>query len=75
MKLQLFFKKKSISIPLVFGNPDNGSHDNPWMNKGSVHYFLKYVSGKKLQRPWFFDVNQQGEGMTDITTHLADLVK
>jgi len=42
----------------------------------SVHYFYKYVSGNVLTRPtWFMDVAQQGEGITDVATHLVDLVQ
>jgi hypothetical protein len=34
------------------------------------------VSGSPLLRPaWFFDVQQQGEGIVDVTTHLVDLVQ
>jgi hypothetical protein len=29
-----------------------------------------------LTRPaWFFDVQQEGDGITDVTTHLVDLVQ
>lgn len=42
----------------------------------SVHHFLKTVSGKPLVRPaWFFDTEQQGEGLVDVTTHYIDLVQ
>src|SRR5690606_11952163 len=31
---------------------------------------------KPLVRPaWFFDVEQEGEGLTDVMTHLVDLVQ
>ena len=41
----------------------------------SVHYLLKMVAGAPLRRPaWFFDVGQQGEGLSDVGTHLVDLV-
>lgn len=34
------------------------------------------MSGTTLKRPaWFFDVEQQGEGIVDVTTHLVDLVQ
>ena len=34
------------------------------------------MSGNTLVRPaWFFDVQQQGEGIVDVTTHLVDLVQ
>lgn len=39
-----------------------------------VHYFCKYVSGRPLTRPeWYFDVEQQGYGIADVTTHFVDL--
>jgi predicted dehydrogenase len=38
--------------------------------------FFKEVSGKPLTRPaWFFDVEQEGNGIVDVTTHLVDLVQ
>ena len=41
----------------------------------SEHYLYKYVAGVPLRRPpWFFDVEQQGEGLSDVGTHLVDLV-
>jgi predicted dehydrogenase len=41
-----------------------------------VHHFFKYVSGAPLVRPpWFFDTEQQGEGIVDVTTHLVDLIQ
>ena len=37
---------------------------------------FRSVSGNPLVRPaWFFDVNQQGEGIVDVTTHLVDLIQ
>ena len=53
-----------------------GSSEDPAVTKVSVHHFSKIVSGCPLQRPaWFFDVEQQGEGIVDVTTHLVDLVQ
>ncbi len=63
-------------IPEVFGKLDSGTVEKPAVEKISVHYFYKDVSGKALVRPaWFFDVEQQGEGIVDVTTHLVDLVQ
>ncbi|HUX58803.1 MAG TPA: putative oxidoreductase C-terminal domain-containing protein [Bacteroidales bacterium] len=60
----------------VFGNLTIGSKDEPAVTKVSVHHFSKIVSGKPLTRPaWFFDVQQQGEGIVDVTTHLVDLIQ
>jgi len=40
-----------------------------------MHYLMKLVAGVPNRRPtWFFDVGQQGEGLTDVGTHLVDLV-
>lgn len=62
--------------PEVFGTIVPGTPENPAASKVSVHHFSKIVSGSPLQRPaWFFDVNQQGEGIVDVTTHLVDLVQ
>lgn len=63
-------------IPEVFGTLEKGTVDNPAVTKESVHHFYKYVSGNVLTRPaWFFDVQQEGDGITDVTTHLVDLVQ
>jgi len=60
----------------VFGTLETGSSKDPAVTKVSVHHFSKIVSGSPLQRPaWFFDVEQQGEGIVDVTTHLVDLVQ
>ena len=60
----------------VFGTLKQGSREDPAVTKVSVHHFSKIVSGSPLLRPaWFFDVEQQGEGIVDVTTHLVDLVQ
>ena len=60
----------------VFGNLEPGTEKDPAVSKISVHHFSKIVSGSPLLRPaWFFDVEQQGEGIVDVTTHLVDLVQ
>jgi predicted dehydrogenase len=60
----------------IFGILTTGSKEEPAVTKISVHHFSKTVSGIALQRPgWYFDVQQQGEGIVDVTTHLVDLVQ
>lgn len=60
----------------LFGKLETGTLENPAVTKVSVHHFSKIVSGSPLLRPaWFFDVEQQGEGIVDVTTHLVDLVQ
>ena len=63
-------------MPAVYGEQLAGSPEEPGIVKESVHHFFKTVSGNPLKRPaWFFDVEQQGEGIVDVTTHLVDLVQ
>ncbi len=63
-------------LPEIFGQLEKGTADNPAITKESVHHFYKYVSGNILTRPaWFMDVEQEGEGIVDVTTHLVDLVQ
>ncbi len=60
--------------PDLFGEFIEGSSDEPAIEKESVHYLFKTVAGSTLRRPpWYFDVEQQGEGIVDVTTHLVDL--
>ncbi|ADB36122.1 putative oxidoreductase C-terminal domain-containing protein [Spirosoma linguale] len=62
--------------PEVFGTLEKGTPEKPAVTKESVHHFYKNVSGSILTRPaWFMDVEQQGEGIVDVTTHLVDLVQ
>jgi len=74
-EINTVLQKEFAQLP-AFGQLEKGSPENPSVTKLSVHHFYKNVSGKPLVRPtWFFDVKQQGEGITDITTHLVDLVQ
>jgi predicted dehydrogenase len=63
-------------MPRLFGELQKGTAKEPAITKESVHHFSKIVSGAPLIRPaWFFDVEQQGEGIIDVTTHLVDLIQ
>jgi predicted dehydrogenase len=60
----------------VFGKLKPGTEKDPAVVMESIHYFFKQVSGKDLIRPvWFFDVEQEGESVADVGTHLVDLVQ
>jgi predicted dehydrogenase len=75
-EISSILQKELAGIPEVFGEQLAGTPDDPAVTKESVHHFFKFVSGAKLTRPpWFYDVEQQGEGMADVTTHLIDLVQ
>ena len=55
----------------VFGEFRKGSE--PMIENGTVHHLYKTVNGAPLVRPaWYFDVNKQGSGLCDVTTHLID---
>ena len=59
----------------LFGEIQNGTAEKPAVFVESVHHFYKNVSGNPLVRPaWYYDVEQQGEGIVDVTTHLIDIV-
>ena len=54
--------------PDVFGEPQDVVVE-------SVHHIMKEVSGRPNLRPaWYFDIEEQGEGIADIGTHLVDRV-
>jgi predicted dehydrogenase len=68
-------QKEFINDPDTFGTLLAGSEQEPGVFMESMHYLAKTVAGAPLRRPaWFFDVHQQGEGLTDVGTHLVDLV-
>jgi len=75
-EISSILQKELMHQPEVFGELLSGTPDDPAVTKESVHHFFKYVSGIRLIRPaWFFDVEQEGDGLTDVTTHLIDLVQ
>jgi predicted dehydrogenase len=59
----------------IFGDILPGTAEEPGVTMKSVHYLMKSVAGVPLWRPaWFFDTAVEGEGLTDVGTHLVDLV-
>lgn len=69
--------QKELSLqPALFGSLEKGTAENPAITKESVHHFFKLVSGAPLIRPqWYYDVNQEGNGLVDVTTHLVDMIQ
>ena len=60
----------------TFGEIVPGTQAEPGVYMESVHHLMKVVSGAPNIRPtWFFDTNEQWEGLNDIGTHLVDLVQ
>ncbi len=68
--------RELVNDSSVFGERITGSPDAPAVRMESVHSLLKRVAGVPNLRPlWFFDIAEQGEGLTDVGTHLVDLVQ
>lgn len=75
-EITTILQRELSKVAEVFGKIKAGTPEEPAITKESVHHFSKIVSGNPLKRPaWFFDVEQQGEGIVDVTTHLVDLVQ
>lgn len=75
-EINTMLQKELSRITDFFGGLETGTVDNPAITKESVHHFFKEVSGNPLVRPtWFYDTQQQGEGLVDVTTHLVDMVQ
>jgi predicted dehydrogenase len=69
-------QRELVNDPATFGTLLPGREDDPAVYMESVHHLMKVVAGAPNIRPvWFFDTDEQGEGLNDIGTHLADLVQ
>lgn len=67
-------QREIVDDPELFGIIENGDSEKPGVFMESIHYLKKQVAGAPLRRPaWFFDINQQGEPLADVGTHLVDL--
>jgi len=75
-EITTILQRELSMIPAIYGSQEKGTPENPAIVTESVHHFFKVVAGKPLTRPtWYFDVNQEGEGIVDVTTHLVDLAQ
>jgi predicted dehydrogenase len=67
--------RELLSDAAVYGTTVAGTDAEPGVFMESVHYLFKSVAGVPNLRPAeFFDVQEQGEGLADLGTHLVDLV-
>lgn len=75
-EITTMLQRELSMIPEIYGQQLLGTPENPAITKESVHHFYKNVAGNALIRPaWFYNVDDQGEGIIDVTTHLVDLVQ
>lgn len=69
-------QRELVNDEAVFGHLAPGSAEEPGIAAKSIHHLMKLVAGTPLRRPaWFFDVNETGEGLADVGTHVVDLVQ
>ena len=69
-------QKGLVGDPDVFGTLIGGTKDEPAITARSVHHLMKVVAGVPLRRPtWFFDIDEYGDGLADVGTHVVDLVQ
>ena len=75
-EITTILQKELVHTPAVFGEIIKGTETDPAVYFESVHHILKIVAGAPNIRPaWFFDVTQQGEGVADVGTHMADMAQ
>ncbi|MFB3778095.1 MAG: putative oxidoreductase C-terminal domain-containing protein [Bryobacteraceae bacterium] len=69
-------QKELVNEPAVFGRLVQGSEEEPAVSAMSIHHLMKQVSGVPLRRPsWFFNIDENGEGIADVGTHVIDLIQ
>ena len=69
-------QRELINNAEIFGSILPGTEQEPAVYMESVHHILKLVAGVPNLRPaWFFDIEEQGEALADVGTHLVDLVQ
>lgn len=59
----------------IFGTVVAGDREHPAVVQDSTHQIMKLVAGAPNLRPaWFFDIDEQGEGISDVGTHFVDQI-
>lgn len=75
-EITTIIQRELVSDSGTFGSIVAGTEQEPGVYMDGVHHLMKMVAGVPNLRPaWFFDVNQQGEGLADTGTHLVDLIQ
>lgn len=66
-------RKRLTASAELFGEFMRHPDGPPAIELESIHHLLKVVNGEPLRRrPWYFDTRVQGDGLTDIQSHMAD---
>ena len=73
-EITTLLQKDLLAEEEVFGMARVDEDGSPTVFKESIHHLYKIVNDQPLVRPpWHFDINVQGEGIVDVTTHLVDM--
>ncbi len=75
-EITTILQRELVNDPAVFGTVIPADREHPGVFMESTHFILKKVAGTPNPRPvFFFDILDQGEGLTDVGTHLVDLAQ
>jgi predicted dehydrogenase len=75
-EITTILQRELVNDADVFGAIIPADPKNPGVFMESTHHILKTVAGSPSPRPpFFFDILDQGEGLTDVGTHLVDLAQ
>ena len=74
-EITVILLKELMAQKHIFGDIHIDDDGSPSIYKESIHHLYKIVNQKPLVRPpWFFDINVQGDGIIDVSTHLVDMI-
>jgi predicted dehydrogenase len=75
-EITTILQRELVNDPDVFGTVIPADPSQPGVFMESTHHILKTVAGTPNPRPpFFFDILDEGEGLTDVGTHLVDLAQ
>lgn len=69
-------QRELVNAAGVYGAQLKGTAAEPGIKASSIHHLMKVVAGVPLKRPaWFFNIDEYGEALADVGTHVVDLVQ
>jgi predicted dehydrogenase len=75
-EITCILQRELVNDHALFGELLPGTAEAPGIQMKSIHHLMKQVAGSPLLRPvWFFDVNEAGEGLSDVGVHVVDLAQ
>lgn len=73
-EITTLLQREFLAQESVFGQLRVDADGSPTVFKESIHHLYKIVNDQPLVRPpWHFDIDVQGEGIVDVTSHLVDM--